>query len=198
MNFIFQILIFFFSIVIHEYSHGLIAYKLGDPTAKIQGRLTFNPLAHIDLFGTIILPLSLFILGSKVIFGWAKPVPINFFNLKKPKRDIISVGAAGPLANILFAIFLSLILKINLPLYICEFFKLAILINLVLAIFNLIPIPPLDGSRILVGLLPSNLVYRFSLLEPLGILVIFLLLMLGLFDWIILPIVYLLAKNLIK
>lgn len=198
MNPILQILIFFFSIVIHEYSHGLIAYKLGDPTAKISGRLTFNPLAHIDLFGTIILPLSLFILGSRVIFGWAKPVPVNFFNLRNPKRDIVFVGIAGPLANICLAIFLSLILRINLPLRICEFLKLAILINLVLAIFNLIPVPPLDGSRILMGLLPSNLAYRFSLVEPFGILIIFFLLMLGLFNRIILPFVYFLAENLMR
>lgn len=195
---IFQVLIFFFSVVIHEYSHGFFAYKFGDPTPKIQGRLTFNPLAHIDVFGTIILPLFLFILGSRVIFGWAKPVPINFFNLKNPKKDIIFVGLAGPLANIALAIILSLILKMNLPTFFSESLQLALLINLVLAIFNLIPIPPLDGSRILMGLFPPNLAYKFTLLEPWGIIIISFLLMLGIMHRIILPIVYSLANFLVR
>jgi len=197
MGFLFQIFILFFSVVIHEYSHGFTAYKLGDPTAKMRGRLTFNPLAHIDPLGTIILPLSLFFLGSRIIFGWAKPVPINFSNLRNPKRDIILVGIAGPLVNVSVAVVLSLILKVNLPDLLLEPLEIAILINLVLAVFNLIPIPPLDGSRILMGLLPDDLAYRFSLLEPFGVFIIFFLLMLGLFQRIILPIVFSLAKILI-
>lgn len=194
MGFLLQIFIFFFSVVIHEYSHGFTAYKLGDPTAKMRGRLTFNPLAHIDLFGTIILPLSLFFLGSRIIFGWAKPVPINFLNLRNPKRDIVLVGVAGPLANVSVAVILSLILKVNLPSLLFELFEIAILINLVLAVFNLIPVPPLDGSRILMGLLPNNLAYKLSLLEPFGVFIIFLLLMLGVFHRVILPVVFSLAK----
>ena len=192
--FIIQIIIFFSAIIIHEYSHGWVAYKLGDPTAKYAGRLTLNPLAHIDPIGTLILPITLRLMGSPIVFGWAKPVPVNFRNLKNPKRDMIWVGLAGPAANFIFAIILSLVLKIKVHFLIYQIIELGILINLVLAIFNLIPIPPLDGSRILIGLLPHEYALRYSKIEPYGFLIVIFLLSIGLFNKLILPILIILAN----
>ena len=192
--FIIQIIIFFSAIIIHEYSHGWVAYKLGDPTAKYAGRLTLNPLAHIDPIGTLILPITLRLMGSPIVFGWAKPVPVNFRNLKNPKRDMIWVGLAGPAANFIFAIILSLVLKIKVHFLIYQILELGILINLVLAIFNLIPIPPLDGSRILIGLLPHEYALRYSKIEPYGFLIVIFLLSIGLFNKLILPILIILAN----
>jgi Zn-dependent protease len=194
MSFILSLSIFFIAIIIHEISHGWIAYKFGDPTARYSGRLTLNPIAHIDPFGTLILPLMLIIMGSPFVFGWAKPVPVNFYNLKNPKRDMIWVGLAGPVANIIFAIVLSIIKTINFPLFIHKVLILGIWINLILAVFNLIPIPPLDGSRILFGLLPYQYSIRYARIEPYGFIIIFALIFLGLFNWIILPIVAILAN----
>jgi len=188
------IIVFFLAIAIHEYSHGWVAYKLGDPTAKYAGRLSLNPLAHIDPVGTLILPLLLRIMGSPIVFGWAKPVPINPRNLRNPKRDMIWVGLAGPLANFICAIALSLVLKIRMPLGLYQIFELGILINVVFAIFNLIPVPPLDGSRILVGLLPHKYAFQYSKIEPYGFLVIIALLLMGLFDKIVLPVIKILTN----
>jgi len=160
-----------FSVVFHEVSHGWVAYKLGDPTAKQLGRLTLNPLPHIDPMGTILVPLFIFFASrGTMCFGAAKPVPINIYNLKNPRRDMMWIGASGPLSNILLAVSASLILKIlpstnnflGLILYI------AVLINLILASVNLIPLPPLDGSRILAGLLPRDLAIQYDRLERWG------------------------------
>jgi Zn-dependent protease len=195
--FIFNItllVIFFFAIILHEYSHGWTAYKLGDPTAKYAGRLTLNPLAHIDPIGTLMLPIFLRIMGSPIIFGWAKPIPVNFWNLHNPKRDMIWVGLSGPTANFICAIVLSLILKMDMPLALYKIIELGILINLVLAVFNLIPVPPLDGSRVLMGILPYDLSLRYSRIEPYGFLIILFLLFIGMFEWIIFPIVRILAN----
>lgn len=191
MNFILSLGIFLFSVVIHEYSHGLVAFWLGDKTAKYEGRLTLNPLAHIDPFGTIILPIILLISHSPFIFGWAKPVPINYWGLKRPKRDIIWVGLAGPLANIILAVVLSLIIKLNLnlPLFIIIFMAQAIVVNLILAVFNLLPIPPLDGSRVAIGLLPEKIAKHYSYIEPYGILILIGLLYFNLIDYIVWPII---------
>jgi len=196
MSLVLSLAIFLFAIIIHEISHGWVAYKLGDPTAKYEGRLTLNPMAHIDPFGMILLPLILTMMGSPVIFGWAKPVPVNFWNLKNPRRDMIWVGLAGPLANIILAFVLSLFLKINinLPALIFNILIAGIYVNLVLAVFNLIPIPPLDGSRVVVGLLPRELAVRYIRLERFGIPLIFLLMFMGLFNYLIRPIVQILAN----
>jgi Zn-dependent protease len=196
MSLVLSLTIFLFAIIIHEISHGWVAYKLGDPTAKYAGRLTLNPMAHIDPFGMILLPLILTMMGSPVIFGWAKPVPVNFWNLKNPRRDMIWVGLAGPIANIILAFALSLFLKINinLPALIFNILIAGIYVNLVLAVFNLIPIPPLDGSRVVVGLLPRELAVRYIRLERFGIPLIFLLMFMGLFNYLIRPIVQILAN----
>jgi len=179
------------AMTVHEYAHGLVAYRLGDSTAKSLGRLTLNPLAHIDLFWTIILPFLIFLSsGGQFLFGAAKPVPINFWNLRNPKRDIIWIGMSGPLANFLFAIFLSLLTRfIHLPnLFSYLFFQL-ILINVILGVFNLIPIPPLDGSRIVEGLLPQELAHQYNILERYGFIILILFLWLGLFDRLLWPVV---------
>jgi len=141
------------AITVHEYAHGYIAWLKGDGTAKINGRLTFNPLAHLDIFGAIML-----FFGP---FGWAKPVPVNSANLDNPKRDMIYVSIAGPLSNIILAIIFGLMLRFlesspYLPVYGNIFLRLSVMINLGLSFFNLLPIPPLDGSHILLGLLPAD------------------------------------------
>jgi len=197
MTLLLSLLIFFFAVIIHEYAHGWVALKLGDSTARFMGRLTLNPFAHIDPIGTIFLPLILIMTHSPILFGWAKPVPVDFFNLNNPKRDMIWVGLAGPAANIIFAIALSLLLKI--PLLIASYFAVsvittAIMANLVLAVFNLLPIPPLDGSRVMTGLLPYNLGLEYSKIEPYGFIIIFVLLWLGAINTIIWPVVIVLAR----
>ncbi len=165
------IVILFFSIIIHEVSHGYVAYILGDPTAKYAGRLTLNPAVHIDVIGTIILPLFLIISNSPILFGWAKPVPINPYNFKNPRKDLMWVGLSGPASNLAIALILSFIIKIlphsNFTLILAS----GAIINIVLAVINLIPIPPLDGSRIITGLLPRELAYKYMRLEPFGFII---------------------------
>lgn len=177
------------AMTVHEFAHGWVAYKLGDPTAKYSGRLTLNPLAHIDLFGTIILPLFLF-MSTGFAIGWAKPVPINYWALKNPKKDIIWVGLAGPLANIAFALSLSLIWRIiPLSYFVAVVFEKLIYINLLLGVFNLIPIPPLDGSRIVMGILPDDLASRYAAIEPYGFIIVAALVWLGMFNFLVWPLV---------
>lgn len=189
MSVLFSIVLFFLAVIVHEFAHGWMAYKLGDPTAKYSGRLTLNPFAHIDPVGTIILPLFLIITNSPILFGWAKPIPVNFFRLNHPKKDMVWVGLAGPLANIILAVVISIILKLNFYFLPVEILRYFITLNLVLAIFNLIPIPPLDGSRVLMGLLPSHLGYNYMRLEQFGFVIIIIMLYLRIFDFIIWPIV---------
>jgi len=162
---VFSLIVLLFSVIIHELAHGSVAYSLGDPTAKYAGRLTLNPLKHLDLFGSIFLPLILFISGSPILVGWAKPVPINPYNFKDQKWGSLKVSIAGPLSNIILAIFFGLIVRF-IPYELFSFDPRLILmhsfliriveINLILAIFNLVPIPPLDGSWILFSFLPEK------------------------------------------
>jgi len=197
MELIVTLSLFFFAVIIHEYAHGWIAWKLGDPTAKTAGRLTLNPLVHIDPVGTILLPTILLITHSPVVFGWAKPVPVNFHSLNNPKKDMVWVALAGPAANILFAILLSFILKLSMltgnPVALA-IINSAIIINLVLAIFNILPIPPLDGSRVALGILPREIGMQYIKLERYGFLIIFGLLYLGIVGSVIWPLVMFLAQ----
>ncbi len=177
---IFSLIILLFSIAIHEVSHGQVAYYLGDPTAKYAGRLTLNPVKHLDPFGSIILPLFLVIIRSPFIIGWAKPVPINPYNFKNPKWDNIKVAIAGPGANFFIALFFgSLVRFFPLLSALLPLFSLIIGYNLLLAIFNLIPIPPLDGSHILFNLLPERAYQVKKFLRQYGTLLLLLFLFFG-------------------
>lgn len=178
------------AIVLHECAHGWMAYRLGDPTAKLMGRLTLNPLRHIDPVGTVVVPLSLYVLHllglnqSLVMFGWAKPVPVNFSALPRPRLDKVLVALAGPVTNLVLAFALAQVYRSGLTGEIKEFFFGGVLLNVALAVFNLIPIPPLDGSRVVSGLLPEHLDRVYTQLEPFGIVLVIILVNTGLLDFI--------------
>ena len=184
------------AITLHEAAHGYAAKRLGDLTAYQEGRITLNPIKHIDLIGTLVVPAVLLLAtGGKIAFGWSKPVPVNFSALRNPKRDMLWVAAAGPGANLAMAIGWALLFKLALtapenyfssPLL--EMSKGGILINLVLMVLNLIPVPPLDGGRIAISALPHAMAYNLAKLEPYGLLIIMLLMASGVLSSFMYPI----------
>ncbi|MGD7035083.1 site-2 protease family protein [Methylotuvimicrobium buryatense] len=175
-----------FAITVHEAAHGWVAKKYGDNTAKMLGRLTLNPLKHIDPVGTILLPGILLLTGTGFIFGWARPVPVDARNFKNPRQDMAIVALAGPVSNLLMAVGWALIARVGVMINV-EFMTLPMIywgiagisINLVLALINLIPIPPLDGSRVVSGILPNRWAWQYNKLERYGFLILLLMLFTG-------------------
>lgn len=173
---LFQILILIFAVIIHEVSHGVVAFSLGDPTAKLAGRLTLNPIPHIDIYGSIILPLLMGLAsGGAFMFGYAKPVPFNPYLLKDQKWSPALVALAGPGSNVILAVLLGVFYRLasiftTIPAEVGQLFAIAVIINIVLAVFNSVPIPPLDGSKIIAPLLPYKFLRSefYSVLEQQG------------------------------
>ena len=182
------------AITVHEVAHGWIARKLGDNTAFMLGRLTLNPFKHVDPMGTILIPGMLLLLQAGFIFGYAKPVPINWKNLRHPKRDMALVAAAGPGANLLMAIAWGLFIRLGLllgePGVALVYMGVAgITINIILMVLNLLPLPPLDGGRVMTGLLPGPWAYQFSRIEPYGFFILIGLLITGVLGLVLWPVI---------
>ena len=189
------------AITMHEAAHGYVAKHFGDFTAYNEGRISLNPTKHIDPIGTILVPVVLFIttkvaMGAGFLFGWAKPVPVIFSNLRQPKRDMLWVAAAGPGANLVMALFWALVMKLAVIMPINDFTKPMLLmgragieINVILMVLNLLPLPPLDGGRMAVSLLPHRIAYQFSKIEPYGFMILLVLLISGILGVIVLPVI---------
>jgi Zn-dependent protease len=199
------IVVFIFSVIIHEVSHGYIAHLRGDDTAKNLGRITLNPLVHLELFGSIVLPSMLLLMKAPILFGWAKPVPVNYANLKNPKLDAVTVSFAGPASNILLAIFSGIGIRfISHFSYsygfggsIVTFLYVMLNVNLILAVINLIPIPPLDGSKIVAYFLPKNISRNYLNLNPfLCLIILFIVLSSGLVWSFLYPMINFFVTNL--
>ena len=184
-----------FAITVHEVAHGWVAKQLGDKTAQMMGRLTLNPAKHIDPVGTILVPGFLMLVGG-FVFGWAKPVPITWENLRHPRRDVALVALAGPLSNFIMAILWALVMKVGFIysanteswlFYLVLTGSAGVTINLILMVLNLLPILPLDGGRVISALLPGRLSYKFAKLEPYGLFIILGLLFFGGLSWLLSP-----------
>ena len=181
------------AITVHEAAHGYAAKYFGDKTAYFLGRITLNPIKHIDPVGTVVIPGMLLLLSAPFLFGWAKPVPVNFSNLNNPKKDMMWVALAGPASNLLMAIIWAIILGLfkssgaSYALFIIGMAQVGIMINLVLMLLNLLPIPPLDGGRMAVSLLPSPWSYKLASIERYGMFILIFLIVSGLLSAILLP-----------
>ncbi len=200
-----SILPIIFAVTVHEVAHGWVAKKLGDPTAERLGRLTLNPVKHIDPIGTVVVPLVLF-LTTHFVFGWAKPVPITWENLRHPKRDMALVALAGPGANLIMAVLWAMVVRFSILLPPSAAWAAVplsymggsgVLINIIFMVFNLFPVPPLDGGRVVTGLLPGPLAWKFSRIEPYGLMILLVLIATGMLDRILGP-VALLAQHLVS
>ena len=189
------------AITLHEAAHGYAAKQFGDNTAELAGRISLNPMRHVDLIGTFVVPLTLFILskvtlGAGFLFGWAKPVPVDFSSLHRPKRDMLWVAAAGPAANLFMAFCWAMVIKLGLMMPDSSFAtpmilmgKAGININVILMVLNLLPLPPLDGGRMAISLLPQHLAYYFAKIEPYGFMILLVLLFSGVLGAVIWPMI---------